>query len=408
MHVRQAVILVGGKGTRLGQLTQNVPKPLLEIGPGVRFLDPLLLDFARHGFTDIILLAGHLGDQVEAAYQGEQLLQSRIRVIREPEPQGTGGALRFAADHLDPWFVMANGDSLFEFNLRELTRSLTSDFTARLALREVPDPARYGTVKLQGDRVTGFLEKSAETRGPALINGGIYALSREIMKKIAGPCSIEQDVFPVLAAKGRLQGKPFSGYFLDIGLPDTYEQARREIPQRMRRPCAFLDRDGVLNEDRGYTHKSSDLVWIKGAREAVKLLNDSGYLVVVVTNQAGVARGFYSEEDVRNFHQHMDGELAEFGAHVDAWYYCPYHPEASDERYRHTSHPDRKPNPGMLLRAMQHLRIDRSRSFLIGDRTSDIEAAVAANLAFSHLYEGGDMTAIVTKLMGARARQQGG
>src|SRR5262245_38975576 len=113
MHVRQAVILVGGKGTRLGALTNTIPKPLLEIAPGQRCVDVILTEFARHGFTDIILLAGHLGDQVEGFYQGARYLESTVSVFREPAPLGTAGALRLIADLLEPWFVMANGDSLF-------------------------------------------------------------------------------------------------------------------------------------------------------------------------------------------------------------------------------------------------------------------------------------------------------
>src|SRR5262245_46486518 len=112
MRVKQALVLVGGKGTRLGALTAGTPKPLLEIAPGLRFLDVLLEQFARHGFTDIILLAGHLGAQVEALYQGRRVGESHVSVVCEPAPAGTGGALVHAAGRLDPWFLMANGDSL--------------------------------------------------------------------------------------------------------------------------------------------------------------------------------------------------------------------------------------------------------------------------------------------------------
>ncbi|MDO9076256.1 MAG: sugar phosphate nucleotidyltransferase, partial [Brevundimonas sp.] len=122
--IRQAVFLVGGKGTRLGELTRDVPKPLLEISPGVRFLDVLLEEAARHGFSDIVLLAGHLGESVQQIYDGRVMRNAKVRVIREPAPMGTGGALRYAAESLDPAFVMANGDSLFEFNLRALATPL--------------------------------------------------------------------------------------------------------------------------------------------------------------------------------------------------------------------------------------------------------------------------------------------
>ncbi|NWG52935.1 MAG: HAD-IIIA family hydrolase [Hydrogenophilaceae bacterium] len=392
MTVRQAVFLVGGKGTRLGGLTQTTPKPLLEIAPGVRFLDVVLEEAARHGFTDILLLAGHLGDQVEAAYQGKRVREAVVRVLREPAPQGTGGALRFAAEALAPHFLMANGDSLFDFNLRALARPLSAGRLARLALREVADPARFGAVTVAGDRVTGFAEKNPDLKGPALINAGLYLMDRGVLDLIAGPCSIEQDVFPRLAESGRLEGERFDGYFLDMGLPETYAQARAEVMGRRVRPAAFLDRDGVLNVDHGYTFRPEDLTLMPGAAEAVRLLNEAGHYVIVVTNQAGVARGLYEEADVARFHAALSDALAEAGAHIDAFYYCPYHEEGAVARYRVANHPDRKPNPGMILRAFADWPIDRARSFLIGDKESDMAAARAAGVA-GRLYTGGDVAA---------------
>lgn len=380
MTTRQAVFLVGGKGTRLGALAAATPKPLLEIAPGLRFLDVVLEEAARHGFGDIVLLAGHLGDQVESIYQGRSVFGATVRVVREPDPQGTGGALRLAREALAPTFLMANGDSLFDINLRALATDLAPSATARLALREVADPARYGAVALQDTQVTGFSEKNAALTGPALINGGLYHMRREILEWIEGPCSIEQDVFPRLAAAGRLEGRQFGGYFLDMGLPDSFAQACREVPARRIRPCLFLDRDGVLNVDSGYPHRVDQLQWIEGARDAVRLANEAGYLVIVVTNQAGVARGYYGEDQVAAFHAAMADDLARAQAHVDAWYHCPFHAEASVERYRAHDHPDRKPNPGMLLRAMADWPIDPGRSLLIGDRPSDIEAATRAGI----------------------------
>jgi D,D-heptose 1,7-bisphosphate phosphatase len=393
-RVKQAIFLVGGKGTRLGALTALVPKPLLEIAPGLRFLDVVLEEAARHGFTDIILLAGHLGEQVEAIYHGRTILDATVRVVREPEPQGTGGALAFAAGLLDEWFIMANGDSLFEFNLRALTADQPAGMMARLALREVPDPGRYGAIMLDGHKVVGFHEKSPDLKGPMPINGGVYLMHKSVADRILGPCSIEQDIFPALAKEGALEAQEFDGYFLDIGLPDTYAQAQREVPARRVRPIAFLDRDGVLNEDKGYTHRTEDLVWQPGAQAAIRHLNDKGYTVVVVTNQAGIARGLYSEDQMRAFHAHMQNQLAEHGAHIDAFYHCPFHKDGNVAAFTHPDHPDRKPNPGMLLRAMADWPHTRAGSFLIGDMDSDMGAAAAANIA-AVKYEGGDVLTAV-------------
>lgn len=393
MHVNQAVILVGGKGTRLGELAQATPKPLLEVAPGVRFVDVVIGEFARHGFTDILMLAGHRSDQVKTAYHGRDVHGARIRVIAEPEPQGTGGALRFAQASLAPRFVLCNGDSLFEINLRALTSPPLTG-VARLALRSVPDASRYGAVDLDGPSIRAFREKDATRSGPAVINGGIYFINRDILDRIRGPCSIETDIFPVLASEGLLEGRIFDGYFLDMGLPETYERARSEVAQRIRKPCVFLDRDGVINIDEGYTHRADQLQWIPGAPEAIRRLNEAGCYVIVVSNQAGVARGYYSEADVEAFHAEMSRRLAEQGAHIDAFYFCPFHPDGVIGTYRDPNHPDRKPNPGMIRRALQDWPIDQDRSCLIGDRATDLEAAAAAGVR-GILFESGRLDQLV-------------
>jgi D-glycero-D-manno-heptose 1,7-bisphosphate phosphatase len=160
------------------------------------------------------------------------------------------------------------------------------------------------------------------------------------------------------------------------------------------RPAAFLDRDGVLNVDLGYVHRVEDLAWIAGAPAAVRRLNAAGYLVIVVTNQSGIGRGYYDEAAMEAVHAALRDHLAMAGAVIDAVYACPFHPQAAVERFRHPDHPDRKPNPGLLLRAMRDFAIDRERSFMIGDKDSDMEAARRAGVA-GHLFEGGDLDAFV-------------
>ena len=395
----QALFLVGGRGTRLGALSANTPKPMQEIAPGVRFLDLLLENAARMGFTDLVLLAGHLGDQVEAAYHGRRVGEATIRVVRESQPMGTGGALAQAADALDERFVLLNGDSFFDINLRVLTAAPLPEGGGRLALRMVDDTARYGSVQLNDTKISAFIEKNPDLTGPGLINGGIYYLDRAMVDRIEAPSSIESDVFPELVREGRLEGVPFDGYFLDIGLPETLAQAQRETAALRVRPAAFLDRDGVLNEDHGYTHRVDDLVWMPGAREAIRLLNDRGYRVIVVTNQAGVARGFYDEDAIGIFHAGMQAQLAETGAFVDAFYHCPYHADGKVPAYTVEDHPDRKPNPGMILRALEDWHVDKDKSFLIGDKPSDMEAARRVGLP-GHLYAGENLQALVSDIIG--------
>lgn len=154
------------------------------------------------------------------------------------------------------------------------------------------------------------------------------------------------------------------------------------------RPAAFLDRDGVLNEDIGYASRPEQIRWIAGAFDGVRLLNRSGYLVFVVTNQSGIAQGLYGADDVEALHRWMNGEMARRGARIDDFRYSPYHPGFDDGRFRHVAH-WRKPEPGMLLDLADHWPVDLARSFLIGDRRSDVEAATAAGVA-GHLFDGGN------------------
>ena len=160
------------------------------------------------------------------------------------------------------------------------------------------------------------------------------------------------------------------------------------------KPALFLDRDGVLNEDQGYVHRWEDFRWIAGAKETVAAFNRAGWLVIVVTNQSGVGRGYYAEDDMHALHARMREELAATGAHIDAIYHCPQHPDAPLQRYRHPDPPNRKPNPGMLLQAMADWPIDAERSLMIGDKPSDLEAAERAGVK-AVLFEGGDLRAFL-------------
>jgi D-glycero-D-manno-heptose 1,7-bisphosphate phosphatase len=146
-----------------------------------------------------------------------------------------------------------------------------------------------------------------------------------------------------------------------------------------KRPAAFLDRDGVLNVDHGYTHKPDQLEWISGAPDAVRMLNNAGYIVIVITNQSGVARGYYNEPAIHKFHTHMQDALRAQGAHIDAFYYCPHHPEGTVKEFAIRCH-CRKPQTGMLEQAAREWQIDLGRSFLIGDKDDDMAAAATFNI----------------------------
>ena len=393
-RTRQAVILVGGKGTRLGELTKATPKPLMPIGDDRVFLDLLIDNIARQGFDEILLLAGYLGDQVVDRYDARTIRGALISVLIEPEPMGTGGALRFAAGHLRDNFLLTNGDTYFDINYRALEQAFCrGDTLGILALRQVDDCARYGSIDVDADgKIRSFREKSAVTQPmPGLINGGVYLLDRAILDHLPrGPSSLEQDVFPALASSNRLRGLDFPGYFIDIGLPETLEQARQDLPNAIRRPALFLDRDGVINHDHGYVHRWDQFDWVEDARQLIRLFNDSGWFVFVVTNQAGVAHGYYDEPRVHRLHDVIRNSLAAEGAFIDGFYHCPYHPAAKVDRYRADAHEDRKPAPGMILRAFAEWPIDRAGSFIVVDRDIDVMAGEAAGIS-GMLFPGGSL-----------------
>jgi D-glycero-D-manno-heptose 1,7-bisphosphate phosphatase len=195
-------------------------------------------------------------------------------------------------------------------------------------------------------------------------------------------------VLPKLVASGRVAAFDYGGFFIDIGLPASYAEAQNLVPARQRRPAAFLDRDGVLNEDLGHVGRIDQFRWCPGAVDAVKRLNDAGFYVFVVTNQAGVAKGFYTEADMHELHAHMQRELRRSGAHVDDVRHCPFHPEGVVPAYARVSD-WRKPEPGMLLDLMRHWPVQAEGSFMVGDKPSDMKAAEAVGVSGDQVGSGG-------------------
>lgn len=293
----QAVILVGGLGTRLGPLTADVPKPLLPVG-GRPFLDYLLARLDRFGFDEVILLAGYKADQVDALAARFHEHRLRVTTVSETAPAGTAGALLGAAPHLADTFLMMNGDSLFDVNWLDLACFAAEDEAAlaTLALRAMPDSGRYGSVRLTGDHVTAFAA-SAPGGGPALVNSGVYWMDRRILDHVPkAPCSLERDIFPGLAEVGRLRASTYEGFFLDIGVPDDFDAAATQVPAQFRTPGVLIEL--ALIDDAG-----------EGAGPAIRALNNAGLPVwgIAVT----------VPDDVERLRHDLNARLRGAGAHLD-------------------------------------------------------------------------------------------
>ena len=374
--LRQAVILVGSKDTRLGKQMAQMPRPLLEVG-GRPFLDCLVWHYARHGLTDILLLVRHCGEEINKHYRNKSILNAKITVIMERESLGTAGALKFIHDQLDETFILVNGDSFFDFNVLALLDGIRNvDWLAKLALHRVKAAQGLGIIRLSSNgRIISYQEECALSGSSALINSGVYLLRKEIVTLVdKTPCSLETGIFPHLVAEEKLLGQEFSGYFINIDESESYQKAQDTMLRRLRRPAVFFDRDGTLNRDEGYTHKPEDLEWLPGAPEAIRYCNDHGYYVFVVTNQSGVARGYYDEVAIRRFHAEMQRQLQAHGAHIDDFAYCPHHPNGVVRRYARVCG-CRKPETGMLSELAERWPINMSKSLLLGDRESDVICA---------------------------------
>ena len=394
---RHCMILTGGRGTRLGALTDDAPKPMLPVA-GQPFLGWLVENLRLQGIARITILAGYLGEQIAAFFAG----QPDVAVLIEPEPLGTGGAIRFAQqqDALTDTFFVINGDTYFDVNLADLAQLAASapQAVASIALRQMPDTGRYGLVVCDGERITDFAARPATQGQPGTVNGGIYCVTRAIADWIGpGMVSLEADVFPRLVAQGLARARVYDAPFLDIGVPDDYAYAQHFLPAQLSRPALFLDRDGVINVDIGHLHRVEDFVWIDGALSVIKRASDLGYHVFVVTNQGGVAKGLYDEAAIAALHGWLVDQVWAAGGHISGIRYCPHNPLGTVPAYSVTCD-WRKPGAGMLLDLIARHRVDVAASVMVGDRETDMQAAAAAGLR-GVLFKGGSLWDTVAPML---------
>lgn len=375
MQLKEAIILAGGKGTRLQSVVSDIPKPMATIC-GKPFLEILIEHFYAKGIEHFILSVGYMSEVIVGHFE-KKYPTIQISFSFEDQPLGTGGAIRLAFEHVRGESVLVlNGDSLFDVDLDKL-ESFSSSNLPIVYGRHVDDVSRYGQFLYENDKIHHYIEKQGQ--GPGYINGGVYVLGKETLAsfQLNQKFSIETEFFSQFSKENTATIVFSDGYFIDIGIPDSYEAAQKELKPYIKNKALFLDRDGVINVDTGYLHKLEDCVFVNGILDLLKKAKDLGYLIIVVTNQAGIGRRYYSEDE---FHSFMDWMNCQLDSLIDDYFFCPFHAEHGIGQYKCDSW-DRKPNPGMFEKAIQKHNISPKQSLMIGDRLTDIQAANKVNLA---------------------------
>lgn len=390
----KAVILAGGKGTRLGNLTREIPKPLLPLlgKPLLEYHVELLRDY---GITEIWILVNYLKDSIMQHFGNGAAWNVFIQYYEETEPLGTTGGIKAIESHLTEDFLVLYGDVLINMDLHRLIQFHQSQKAdATLVLHPNDHPYDSDLVELnQQKRITAFHPKPhpEDEYFRNLVNAGLYVLSPKILNALPSGIARDfgRDIFPSIVSSHYLAGYNTTEYLKDMGTPMRLKKVEADLLNgRVERKsykywqkAIFLDRDGVLNDDTEFIHRAEDLILYPDVPEAVRKINQSDYTSIVVTNQSVVARNLCSEEYLRVIHNKMETDLGKAGAWLDDIYYCPHHPDKGypDENPEYKIECDcRKPKPGMLIQAAADYHIDLSKSWMIGDNERDIEAGHVA------------------------------
>ncbi len=374
------VILAGGFGTRLQSVVSDVPKPMADIN-GTPFLELLMRELCFLDPAQFVLCVSYKKEIIQNYFK-DNFLGVPVQYSVEQEPLGTGGAIKHAFDsyNLQDALVL-NGDSYIAADYSNFWAQ-TQDVKLAVILKQVDNANRYGRVDVHDGHIVDYHEKQ-DVAQPGLINAGIYKINRSLFaKKLPKKFSFEQDILePIIP-----QIKPIymlaDDYFIDIGLPESYSQAQRELKSviygKQQNRALFLDRDGVINQDIGYLHRIQDCEFMPGIFDFCRKYTQNGYKLVVVTNQAGIAKGKYTEQDYKLLTEFIHNKFKDMGCEIMAEYYCPYHIDGMPPYNRNSFY--RKPNPGMILRAAKEHDINLGNSVLIGDNETDILAGSRAGV----------------------------
>lgn len=389
--------MAGGKGTRLAELTRDViPKPM------VRLLDKPLLEWQieclhQNGVGDIIMVIGHLGEVIRDYFGDGGRWGVKIRYYAEKEPLGTAGALSEMRDMLAEEFILLFGDLLLDVDLGRMA-AFHREKRALATLFVHPNSHPFDSDLIVADgegRVTGFDSKHNDRSGywyANCVNAGLYMMSRKVLEHMPDKrkVDLEKDVLSPLCLKnGAVYAYASPEYVKDVGTVDRIRTAEWELKRGYvaarnlthKQKAVFLDRDGTLNVLKGLVYLPEQLELEPSAVEAIRTINSSAYLAVLVTNQPVVARGLCGMEDVELIHRKLQTLLGREGAYLDAILFCPHHPDKGypDENpaYKIVCR-CRKPDIGMLEDCAERFNIDLGASWMVGDTTVDIQTGINA------------------------------
>jgi histidinol-phosphate phosphatase family protein len=397
--MRQAIILAGGKGTRLAARLGGRPKPLVDLG-GRPLLEHQLRLLHRFRFEQVLVLVNHRAEQIVEFIDLHRGFGMDVRCIDDGEPLGTAGATLAILDRLEPETLVVYGDTMLEVDLDRFHAFHAQEpgTAATLFLHPNDHPHDSDLVELDDDgRVVAFhpYPHAAGRDHANLVNAALYWVARDALaphRGRPGPLDFGKDLFPAMLAGGAsLRGYNSPEYIKDCGTPERLDKVERHLGSgriarsSLAHPQAvvFVDRDGTLNEEISHLKHPDQLRLLPGVAEAVRRLNGSEYRVCVATNQPVVARGDVSFAELRAIHDRLETLLGRGGAYLDRIYVCPHHPHRGYAGERPELKIDcacRKPGTGMVDRAGGDFNLDRARSWFVGDTTVDVETARRAGL----------------------------
>ena len=373
---KDLVILCGGKGLRLKSLTKKFPKPLLKIN-NIPFLYYLINFYQKYNFKKIYLLAGYKGNQIKKMYDKKNFNFIDIEVIIEKNEMGTGGSLLQLKKKINNDFILINGDSFVDYNFENFNK-IKKNFLGKILMSSKNNYKE--NKKLIGLKINNK-DQIYFSKNSNFFNAGVYYFKKEIFKYIKKKSSLENDILPALINSKKICGLTTEGYFIDIGLPKNLKLAKKNLISQVERPSVFFDRDGVLNHDYGYVNKYSEFKWKKNVLKALKYLNSKNYYIFIITNQAGIGRGYYNEDQFKKLHKKIKEDLSKKKIYFDDVVYCPHHPTEAIGAYKKKCQ-CRKPNNLLIKNIYKKWPILKAKSLMIGDKDSDRACAKKSKIKF--------------------------